>query len=138
MDAPTATEVSCSHDEEYCSDHGPDNVYPPEPNAALSKKCFVANGGSHDARSIIPEPVSSKTRRKLQLYKSDGKQMTTSAEVCHEMESSSEDENVEAVAAFERSQKQVQDSQVNDTSDEVTIHRLGAKRATILTSNAFD
>ena len=108
-------------------------MFTPEPNAALNKKCFVANGGSHDNRSIIPEPVSSRTRRKLQLYKSDGKQITTSAEICHEMESSSEDENVEAVAAFERSQKQVKDSQVNDASDEETIHGQGAKRATAST-----
>jgi len=131
MNVPTATEISCSHDEEYCSDQGPDNVNPPEPNAALSKKCFVANGGSHDARSIIPEPVSSRTRRKLLLAKSDDKQVTTSAEVCHEMESSSEDENIQAATAFERSERQVHDSQVNDANVGTTIHRLGVQHATI-------
>jgi len=26
MEAPTATEVSCGDDEEYCSDQGPENV----------------------------------------------------------------------------------------------------------------
>jgi len=48
------------------------------------------------------------------------------------MEPSSEDEDVETAAAFERSQKQVQDSQVNDVSDEETIHGQGAKCVTVI------
>jgi len=114
MEGYTATGVSCSHDEEFCSDQGPENVNPPKPIAALSKKYFVANDEPHDNRFVIPEPVSSRTRRKLQLSKCDGKQVTPTAEVYNEMEPSSEDEESEIDAAFTRSQMQAMDSEVND------------------------
>jgi len=115
METYTATGVPCSHDEEFCSDHGPENVNSsPESNAALSEKYFVANNKPHDNRFVIPEPVSSRTRRKLQLCKSDGKQVTSTAEVYNEMEPSSEGEEAEIDAAFTRSQMQAMSSVVND------------------------
>jgi len=43
----------------------------------------------------------------------DGQQVTTSAEVCHEMESSSEEENVQAVAAAEKSERMIRDSRLS-------------------------
>jgi len=97
---------------------------------ALSKKYFVANDESHDNRFIIPEPISSRTRRKLQLSKSDGKQVTSSAQVYHEMEPSLEDEDAEVDAAFERSQMQAIDSEVNDAVSGEIVCGSRAKRAT--------
>ena len=72
-------------------------------------KYFVTNDGSHDLRSTDPEPVLSRTRRKLLLAKKNGEQITTTAEVCHEMEFSSEEENVQAVAAAEKSERVIRD-----------------------------
>ena len=76
---------------------------PPEPLATLNEKYIVAHDKPHDSRFIIPEPVSSRTRRKLQLDKHDGKQVTLSAEVYSEMEPSSNDEEAEVQVASERS-----------------------------------
>jgi len=58
MEAPTATGVSCSHDEEYCSDRGPENVNPPTQMRLWVRNVFVANDESHDFRFIIPESSS--------------------------------------------------------------------------------
>jgi len=80
----------------------------------MSKKYFVANDEPHDNKFVIPEPVSSRTRRKLQLSKSDGKQVTSTAEVYNEMEPSSEDEEAEVDATFTRSQMQAMNSEVNE------------------------
>jgi len=68
----------------------------------------------------------------LQLSKSDGKQITSSVEVYHEMEPSSEDEEAEVDAAFERSQMQARDSKVNDAVDVEVACGSRAKRATLL------
>ena len=93
--------------------------------AALSEKCFVANDKPHDNRFVIPEPVSSRTRRKLQLGKCDGKQVTSAAEIYNEMEPSSEDE-AEIDAAFTRSQMQAMSSEVNDAvSREIACGSMG-------------
>jgi len=54
MEGSAATEVPCSHGEEFYSDQGPKNVNPPESIAALSEKCFVAHDKPHDNRFIIP------------------------------------------------------------------------------------
>ena len=72
-------------------------------------KYFVANDGSHDKVSTAPERVSSRTQRKLLQARKDGQQITTSAEICNEMESSSEEENVQAVATAERSERLIRD-----------------------------
>jgi len=66
----------------------------------------------------------------LQLIKCDGKQVTTSAEVYHEMEPSSEDEEAEVDAAFERSQMQAIDSEVNDAVSGEIACGSRAKRVT--------
>ena len=104
MDERAATVVPSSHGEEFFSDQGPEKVNPPEPLATLNEKYIVAHDKPHDSRFIIPKPVSSRTRRKLQLDKHDGKQVTLSAEVYSEMEPSSNDE--EAEVACERSRIQ--------------------------------
>jgi len=114
MEGSAATVVPCSHGEEFFSDQGPENVNPPEPIAALNEKCFVAHDRPHDNRFIIPEPVSSRTRRKLQLGKCDGKQVTSSAEVYNEMEPSSEDEEREMNATCNKSQVQAICSGMSD------------------------
>jgi len=104
MDSDAATEVPCSHGEGFFSDQGPENVNPPEPIAALNEKCFVTHDKPHDNRFIIPEPISSRTRRKLQLGKRDGSQATSNVEMNSEMEPSSEDEEDEENATCCRSQ----------------------------------
>jgi len=106
MEGSAATGIPCSHGEEFYSDQGPENVNPPEPIAALSEKCIVAYDKPHDNRFIIPEPVSSRTRRKLQLGKCDGRQVTSNVEVYSEMEPSSNDEEAEISATRERSRIQ--------------------------------
>jgi len=103
MDSDAATEVPCSHGEGFFSDQGPENVNPPEPIAALNEKCFVTHDKPHDNRFIIPEPISSRTRRKLQLGKYDDKQVTSNVEMDNEMEPSSEDEEGEVNATCNRS-----------------------------------
>ena len=79
---------------------------PLEPLTALNEKYIVAHDKPHDNRFIIPEPVSSRTRRKLQIGKHDGKQVTLGAEVYSEMEPSSNDEEAEINATCERSRIQ--------------------------------
>ena len=104
MDSDAATEVPCCHGEGFFSAQGLENTNPPEPLAALNEKCFVAHDKPHDSRFVIPEPISSRTRRKLQLGKCDGGQATSSVEIHCEMEPSSEDEVEEANATCYSSQ----------------------------------
>jgi len=113
MDVPAATEVSCSHDEEFYSDRGPEKVNPPDPNAALMYKYFVANDGSHDKGSTAPEPISSRTRRKLLQAGKDGRQVVTSADVCNAMGSSSEEEIEQATATARKSERLFRDSRLS-------------------------
>jgi len=112
---------------------GRKTLTPPESIAALSEKCFVAHDRPHDNRFIIPEPVSSRTRRKLQLEKCDGKQVTSSAEVYNEMEPSSEDEEGEMNATCNRSQVQAICSGVSDVVSKEIACRLSWGSATKLT-----
>jgi len=88
-------------------------TFTPDPEVALMYKYFVASDRSHDKGSTAPEPVSSRTRRKLLQARKDGWQVTTSAEVYNEMESSSEEENVQAVATAERSERLIRDSRLS-------------------------
>jgi len=74
---------------------GRKTLTPREPNTALNEKCFVVHDKPHDNRFIIPEPISSRTRRKLLLRKGDENQASSDAEVNNEMEPSSEDEEDE-------------------------------------------
>jgi len=104
MDSDAATEVPCSHGEGFFSEQGPENVNPPKPIAALNEKCFVTYDKPHDNRFIMPEPISSRTRRKLQLGKCDGNLVTSDVEVHNKMEPSSEDEEGEQNATCSRSQ----------------------------------
>ena len=83
---------------------GRKTLTPPEPIAALNEKCFVTHDKPHDSRFIIPESISSRTRRKLQLGKCDGSQATSNVEMNSEMEPSSEDEEDDENATCCRSQ----------------------------------
>ena len=99
---------------------GRKTITPPEPIAALNEKCFVTCDKPHDNRFIMPEPISSRTRRKLQLRKCDGSLVTSDAEVYKEMEPSSEDEeNVEDATCFRSHTKSV-------VSKEKTAQRIGS------------
>jgi len=102
---------------------------------ALSEKCFVAHDKPHDNRFVIPEPVSSRTRRKLQLGKCDGKQVISTAEVYSEMEPSSEDEEVEISATCKRSQTQAMCSSVNDAVSREIACGLNWGSATLQSTN---
>ena len=92
MDSDAATEDPCCHGEGFFSAQGPENANPPEPLAALNEKYIVALDKPHDSRFVIPEPVSSRTRRKLQLGECDGSQATSNVEIHGEMEPSSDEE----------------------------------------------
>jgi len=93
---------------------GGQKTFPPsDPEAALMYKYFVTNDGSHDKGSTAPEPVSSRTRRKLLQARKDRRQVTTSPEVCNEMESSSEEENVQAAATAKRSERLIHDCRLS-------------------------
>ena len=84
-------------------------------------KYFVANDGSHDKRFTAPEPVSSRTRRKLLQARKDGRQVTTSTEVCKSIESSSEEENLQAVAMAEKSERMVHDSRLSGVGGDGSV-----------------
>ena len=116
-------------------------LIPPDPEAALMYKCFVANDVSHDKGFTAPESVSSRSRRKLLQARKDGRQVTTSAEVCNEMESLSEEENLHAVAMAEKSERLVRDSRLGGVGGDggttigarscgATADVLGAKKTT--------
>jgi len=129
MDSDAATVVPCSHGEGFFSDQGPENVNPPEP------KCFVTHDKPHDNRFIIPEPISSRTRRKLQLGKCDDNQITSNLEMDNEMEPSSEDEEGEVNATCCRSQAHaVYHGTSGVVSKEITMPGSG-QRVTILQYN---
>jgi len=120
MDSDAATEVPRCHGEGFFSEQGPENANPPEPLAALNEKCFVAHDKPHDSRFVIPEPISSRTRRKLQLGKCDGSQATSSVEIHCEMEPSSEDEEEEANATCYSSQVHAECNGTNGVVSKLT------------------
>ena len=130
MDSDAATEDPCCHGEGFFSEQGPENVNPPEPLAALNEKYFVAHDEPHDSRFVIPEPISSRTRRKLQLGKCGGSQATSNVEIHCEMEPSSEDEEEEANAACCRSQAHAKYHGTSGVVSKVTTMPGSGGRAT--------
>lgn len=75
-------------------------VYPPSPDSqAALNKFYVAGTGSRDNGPGVPDPISSRTTRKLAQANRDGKQVTVSAEVHEDEKSSDEDEDGQIVSA---------------------------------------